>query len=999
MGRTQRTPGGSFGMWSGRFNTALILSLLAILGQVSCIKNRGFSFASASDDLTIIGSLIDLTGAPVAEAVVFVERDDRVVAVTESSGAFRITLTRTDLAQISSRLDGKKRSFQLYFQQGPKNLFSAGPSISISEIGEKNIGPISMKTPGSFGAQVLRAEMGQLVGPAAGAQVRLGPAQASTKVDGSFTIDRAPTGIVPLTVVVPGFQNYGEDIDVLAAPGSVQKDPIVVFSSSGPDGVVVDKTERSLAELISIGHPTAKQFKIHATQDTRYIRFSHDLAKLETLQGSGTPSRIPAPGGASAGGSNSGGGTPVPVPIPVPAGSTPAPGLGGPFNTTDLTWQPVTQTFEYDFPASGGQTLYYQFADSSKTKWSRVYQIAVDVDVFADSQGIKIPGSENGMVSSSQVELEIDLPQAAVSMRISDDMRQLVALPWSSPTQKTVYNFLPLESETGQGGEPIRREIYAQFRDAFGRESKVFKTVAFLQMFKPFGVRVAATNGLVTSPVAPMEIDLPPGSYYMRAAESQENLIKAVWMPAQPRLDVTLTPVQDQQNLQWYISGARRVCVQLRDPNGFISEAQCPSFFVELFPMPEGGFVINNGAPVATSKLVELSISVPANATEMRIFENGPDTTPGSDITVISLTGLGGTRPQINERIWLRAEPQALFVFSTIGTRTVFVQFRGPGGLVSSLHQQTVVIIPMVEAYNQTNVIVNQGNPVTLKPVVRLDFVNLPPTAIEMQVFVSIDAERDRDTVAAPFYAGVTNVTGVWRPVTPFVDIPLAAPGLNGLTVLFRNSDRQVSPSFKRLITYNPFPPELVTVVANGGSEVTFDRLINVSVQAPETAFGMKVDCDGILSDFATEEFGPFQPSRGCLLGSAFGIYPVQVQFRTIEYIESVAFTTYVRYVDPFPLGDVTVSLNDGAVETTDATLRLNIGLPYPEAARFVRIGTDPVALDNATFAPVTGAPTFQLQDPVDGQTYRVYVQYKTLGGRISQAVFDEIKYKKPTTN
>ena len=270
-----------------------LIALGVILSHVSCIKNRGVNFASASDSLTIVGSVIDLSGSPVADAVVFAERDDRVAAVTDSSGFFRVELTRTDLAQLTSRLDGRRRSFQLYFQQGPKNLFSASPGISVSEIGEKNLGPVTIKNPGSFTAQVLRAENGQIIGPAAGAQVRFGPVQTVAKADGSLVIDRAPSGLVPLSVTVPGFQNYNDDIEAMSNPGTVLQDPIIVFSGTGADGVIVDKTERSLADLIAIGHPTSKRFKIHSTPETRYIRFSHDLARLDSLQGRDSAGRTP----------------------------------------------------------------------------------------------------------------------------------------------------------------------------------------------------------------------------------------------------------------------------------------------------------------------------------------------------------------------------------------------------------------------------------------------------------------------------------------------------------------------------------------------------------------------------------------------------------------------------------------------------------------------------------------------------------------------------------
>lgn len=975
-----------------------LLVLGIMTSSVGCIKNSGMNLAMTSDNLTIVGSLIDLSGSPVAEAVVFIDQDERVAAVSDAGGAFKVVLSRSELQQINSRIDGKKRSFQLLFQHGPRNLFTVSAPISVGEIGEKNLGPQTIKSPGSLSGQVLRAENGRIMGPAMGATVRLGPSQVTTKADGSFVVDRAPAGFLSLSIVVPGYQTFATDLEMVSGEPIKWQDPIVVFNASGPDGLIVDKTERSLAELIAIGHPTAKSFRVHATSDAKYIRFSHDKAQLDALLAREAPGQA-RPGGPQTDGTNSGN---QPAQPNVPANgaarapATPVNGTPGATNSSMIAWQPVSQSFEYDFPVSGGQTLFYQFTDSSKTQFSRTHQLSVDVDIFADSSGIRIAGSESGLTSSSQVELEIDLPQAAVSMRISDDMRQLVSLPWAAPAERTVHNFLPLESETGLGGEAIRREIYAQFRDAFGRESKVYKAVAFIQMFKPFNVIVPTTNGILTSQVAPVQIQLPPGSYYMRAAETQADLVTAVWRPAEPALNFTLAPWQDGRSLQWAVSGNRQVCVQLRDPNGFISEARCPTFLVDLFPLPEGGFRINGGSNVATSRLVELDIAVPPNATEMRIFENGPGTNAGTDITIINLAGLGGTQPQINQQLWLATRPKAFYVFSTIGVRSLYVQFRGPGGLVSAVHQQDVVIIPMADAYGQTDVIVNGGNPVSLKRVIRLDFINIPETALEMQIFQSLEGEREREDFNSVFVAGTTNVAGNWRPIQPFYDVELLGPGLNNITVLFRNQDRQISPAYKKLITYNPFPPELVNVVSNGGSQITFDRLINVSVQAPETAFGMKVGCNGIEADFQNMDFGPYQPSRGCLLGLEYGTYPIYVQFRTIEFISSLVFTTYVRYVDPFPVGDVLLNINEGAIETTDEVLRLGIGLPYPEAAKFIRVSDNLESLQNTSFSPVGPDLTYKIPNPEDGKTYRVYVQYKTLGGRISQAVFDEITYKKP---
>lgn len=969
-----------------------------VISFPGCIKSSGLKLAMISDNLTIVGSIIDLSGNPVAEAVVFIDRDQKVAAVSDLNGAFKITLSKTELLQINSGVDSRKRSFQLFFQHGPRDLYTASPPISVNEIGEKNLGPMTIKSPGSISAMVLRAENGQIVGPAMGASVRLGPSQVLTRADGSFVIDRSPSGLLTLSITVPGYQSFTKDLEILPGQSLKWQEPVIVFNATGPDGLLVDRTEKTLAELISVGHPTSKRFLVHASEDSKFIRYSHDRTLLDPVPPrSGSPENNTGSGQVA----SSSNGNQSPQGPTASNGSPRIPGGAGNTGTSAvpsslMAWQPITQAFEYDFPASGGQTIYYQFTDSTKNKFSRIYQLSVDVDVFSDSTGIRIAGSSNGVSESSQIELEIDLPQAAVSMRISDDMRQLVSLPWAAPAENTVHNFLPLESETGLGGEPIRREIYAQFRDAFGRESKIFKTVAFIQMFKPFNVRVPTTRGILTSQVAPVEIELPPGSYYMRAAETQEDLIKGVWRPAAPRLDFTLAPKQDARSLQWYVSGNRQICVQLRDPNGFISEAQCPTFLVELFPMPEGGFRINGGSNVATSRLVELDIAVPPNATEMRIFENGPDTSSSTDITIINLTGLGGTQPQINQQIWLAASPRAYYVFSTIGARSLYVQFRGPGGLVSAVHQQQVVIIPMADAYGQTDVIVNNGNPVSLKRVVRLDFINIPETALEMQIFQSIDGERDRIVLSQAFINGATNLTGVWRPLQPFYDVELLAPGLNHITVIFRNQDRQISPAFKKMITYNPFPPELVTVVSNGGSAITFDRLINVSVQAPETAFGMRVACDGDEQDFLNDEFGPYQPSRGCLLGPLYGTYPVYVQLRTIEFINSLVFTTYVRYVDPFPVGDVLLLLNEGATETSDPILRLGIGLPYPEAAKYIRISDTLEALETAPFIPVGPNLTHEILSPEDGKTYRLYVQYKTPGGRISQAVFDEITYKKP---
>ena len=876
---------------------------LALAGAVAvlggCLKSSSQKLAVVSMDLVLSGTLVAPDGRPVSGAEVRVERDPQALATTDAVGQFQVNLSKTYLSGISSQLDPAQVAFHLYFRKTSASLYGASSGIAFSELGVRPLGNISLAGPAAYSGKVLRADLGQLAGPAAGAQLYLGPERVIAAADGTFTVTKAPQGLIPFTVVAPGMQSAYEDVQLTSGQTLARPSPVVLFPGNGPDGLMMEKPGKSLGELIASGHPTAKHFHVIGAVGTAYVRYYHDLNILESLiaqegdptagvQTVGTPAPKTTSGTATAR-SSSTQTTRNPVNPSLPSAGS-----------ADVPWHPIEDLqadIDYDFPDSGGQIIYYQFTDFTKSLRSKVYQLGVNVDLFADTDGFAI-GDGSGLSTQSRVSLNIHVPRAAVGMRFAEDQRDFQTLPWQAVRPQVPFSFHPLSADQATiaiGGAPVRRMVYGQFQDAFGHESKVFTAIVDLNLFPGADMMIADGSGFATSQVVPLNLKLPPGINFVRATEIETDLAKAPWQPAAPLMPFKFDPIEDLLTLLYSVSGNRSVCVQMQDPNGFISSAICRQVLIDLFRAPGVGFTINGGAPISTSRQVTLSITPPPNATQMRIYENGPDnsssSSSGNNVIIIPANQ---STSQLSERAWMAVAPTAVYTFALSGAKTLFVQFRDAGNLVSAHYQQAITILPLAESYSGTGIEVNGGAPIAIGSMLNVAFINIPQTAIA----VAVSVDFPLDALSA----------NTWQPLSPAIQVPVFVAGMKTVYVLFRNSDLGISPVFKVNIFYDPFPPDTVLIQLNDGNATTSVTNVNAAIAAPGTAYNMRVSHD--MNALATLPYAPFTAAFADTLPSLNGTYRLYAQFRAPNGDQSIVFSS----------NPVTLTLPSTATATGTAT-------------------------------------------------------------------------------
>lgn len=955
----------------------LLTALSAVALTTACIKENRPILASVNDSVIVTGVTTDANGLPLGGTNITAEQDESVLGVSDEAGAFRVAIPRAKVRSITANLSFERKTFFLYFDHQASGQMAISSPISIDDIGDKPLNSVILAEAAGVTGKALKADAGQIVAPASGSTVRIGAQSAIVGTDGRFTFSRVPAGRVPVTVTTAGARPYYEEIQLIAGQTLSLPDPMIVFVGPGPQGVLIEKPgQYTLEQLVKSGHPTLKHFRIFAAENTRYVRIHHDLAKLEALEQqertaattdlakkfSLTQSTAKAAAGAASASTQSVTGA--------------SPGV----SSADIPWHTITTDIDYDFPADGGQVLYYQFADFTKTKLSRFYQVGVDVDVFADSDGFT--GASQDPWTSSRIQLDIDLPIAAVSMRFAEEIKDLEATPWLPAAATHLWDFHPKETDAKSGGEPILRKLYGQFRDAYGHDSGVFDASFELRLFPNFTLTVGDGSGLVTTRVVDVTLGLPPEAIFMRSAEASEDLKDGVWLGAAEATRFSFKPIEDTISNEMGISGNRQVCYQLKDNNGFVSQALCEHVSVDLFgPAPTYGFVINGGATVSTSRLVELTITAPPSAMQMRIYENAPDsetTITNSDSESIYTTG--GSVSIVARTEWLPVTATSFFTFYSAGTKNLVMQFRTADGLVSSSYAQPIVILPMEESYRATDFVINGGSNFAVSPYLVIDIANIPSTAVAMALIVrdssglialnsglSVDAEDFSDSV-------------IWEPLSNQVVLPVRDQGTKAVSLIFRNSDGELSPVIKRLIDYDAFPADLVAVTFAAGAS-TMSRNVVVNIDAPDTAYAMRYALDANVLD--SQPYQPFASAFDFELPVTTGNYRLYVQLKAANEDESLIFSTPIINYNPLPLSALSVVMAGGATNATSPTV--SVAITAPSTATEMRLGTSMTSLNAAAWQTFESSIAAYNLPNADG-TYALYVQVRTADGNTSEA-------------
>ncbi len=721
----------------------LVLTTALLTG---CLPQKVSKLLGLGEDLTLTGTVVDPMGSPVGDALIFVEKDKEAIATTAANGTFTAKLSEGRLLKLKGNTDNVRDVFYLYAQKDlPEVRIGISPYVEIQTRGKRDLGAIKLGQPAKLEGKVFLMPRGKNGEPANGARVRVGRYETLTKPDGSFLLEVAPSGKVPLNVSANEFAPDRREIDVAPSSLTSLPAPMYLFPPQGVSGSLYPSPVIIDSAMIQQGHPFVRTFFAMSSQSASYVRMHHDRNLLEK----------------------------------------------------EGRWFPMREKFDYDFPKQGGHNLYYQFSDSAQRNMSPIYQLGVAIDLFEDSEGVYIDDG-SGISLSPEVVVNIDVPAAAFRMRLAETAEGLLTKPWRTVSSRVFHRFDPGAAIGGTLVENyFLRTINVQFVDATGLESVVFSARTQLHLMESQGFRIDTGNGYAFKRMLDLTADVPATAIEMRVWDDLTvTPANTPWVVATPLRQYLLTPKLDPNNGQITVSGPRKVYLQYRDAAGWTSAVYERSVYVDLFPLNPGNvFTINNGAPMSPLRIVNLQINVPPNAREMRIFEPREALiqafqTLQNEVFVVSLGGLAsGLNAFERANIWLSVAQAASYNFYFPGSKVLFLQFRDADFMVSPVYQQSIIInediVPQSFGF-----LIDGGAAVTTNQLVNLSLV-APPDAVDFAVFEGNTAPTTPNFLQLP---------------TPTHNLNFCLSSGSGskiIEVVFRNIEKQTISGIQSTIFYD----------------------------------------------------------------------------------------------------------------------------------------------------------------------------------------------------
>jgi hypothetical protein len=841
------------------------------LAMVSCVKAHKSRLHGLSENLSLVGAVQLPDGGAAAGVAVYIESDADAATTTDEAGNFTIELRREKLVLMRGDVFHDRDIFFLYFEtSSPSVLKGISPQVAFNDGGTVNLGTIKLAAPVTIEGVVKKLPKGQSIQPGANASIKLGRQTLLAKEDGTFRVESvASAGNVPLMVSLKDFIPHMSNIDAVKVSQSGMEEPIVLFPEQGVTGALLpvapDKYPRTLA---GDGHPFLRKFIAKKSLEAKWLRFHHDPEVINALN---ERSQQELDKAAS-----------VDVDPKNPTADLEAPLLSDESkrNLTDGFWYPADKPFEYDFPTGNGQVLYYQFANEEKTDYSPIYQITVSIDIFYDTTGIVI-ANNNGLVTSALAQVKVDVPNAAVRMRLGEKIDDFEKLPWQEVRETVPYPFQPYINEASQ------RTLFCQFIDAFGNLSPVFSSTVSLDLFTSPGpvIEGISPQGVITTPYIQVTTHRPPNAVKMRMADNFTKIEESPWMEARDRTDFLFTPRADELTRLLSVSGIRQFRIQYMDSDGFISKVYTTTAQVEMYPVTQVPFMINGGSPVAYSLQALLEINVPPNAYEMRVVEPDNVSSAGySNVGGLMGGGYSGSMSSTRNSIWTRVTPAYPYLFQSDGMKEVYLQFRDINGFVSSMYKQSIVVAPLVSPGVIDNLmILNAPLGIVRDPELHLSF-SAPPGAVSV-VFSQAQRGQQQSPNAPRTFSSLQN------------QIVFPLTGQPGETVIYMQfldaADNQIGPTISRVVLYQPFEMDNIFVDINAPGGTVSSVFVNVDIAFPSRASSMRVSHDPVL--IQSLPFTALKDSIYYELPPLSGRYKIYVQFANDRGEMSVLYFDDIR--------------------------------------------------------------------------------------------------------
>ncbi|MBM4252635.1 MAG: hypothetical protein FJ146_11740 [Deltaproteobacteria bacterium] len=828
---------------------ALIAALVMVSG---CLRKPQNSFVNAApSSLTIRGAVLDADQPPKTGVQIYLGSATTAIARAGQDGRYTVTLDAAALTQLQGEL--RSQTIRLYaVSDDTEALQAASAPINLATRGDIELATMTLAKAATIHGQVLQMTKAQQQSqPAARVRVIAGHSVTTTGDDGRFVIKNVAAGNI--AVIAGPNLSHAATQALTVKPGEERqlKKPLVIFPLGGPRGLVVPDTDISVNDLVKQGKPYTRTFGVVADEDARYIRFSADEKELAS-DGSSTAS-----------------------------------------------WQKLSDSFDFDFQKTGASNLYYQFADAGRKQFSDVYTLALTLDNFGATTGLVL-GDGSGLLTSNVAPVSVDVPPAAVRMRMAPSVDLLQTAPWQMPQPSFVFPF-PLRRDPSTNFLQAfgTKTLYLQYLDASGMVSPTYTAVATLNMFPPVvsGQVFTVNGGAAVSPtrLVQLSINVPANAHEMLIFEADTPITNNIWLAAQPTSFYTFTS-----------TGSKSLYLQFRTVDQAVSPVYKYPLIVQPFPDPTlGGFLINDGAPLALSPHLTVRLKIPPTATQFRIIDSAQ--MAQLNIANLDLWGSPGNAMAAASVVpWL--EPRPLFIYTprtSRGVTTIYVQYKNADHDVSPVYQQTIDIDPepVGSGYFAINPepLTGASALVSTSSLVMLRVVP-PPGYLGGAMIVYEDRLPEPLATANIIPVPVPDpVTGA-IPLVPYV---LRGTGAHNVYVRFMTVDQNNVPviatlsptAYLRTVVLDPFPLNAVAVTINeGAANLTAAEALDarLNLRAPDNVTKMRyvVDDQPQLGAISMQPFAATVTNLS--LPTAAGLHAVYVQFENSDGYQSPVYETVV---------------------------------------------------------------------------------------------------------
>ncbi len=985
-------------------NLSILTALITGLGScTSSVPSNRSSIRISADYMSITGRLTAEDRTPVYGASVYMDATDHAIAVSDESGNFNFALSDQMLQKLQA--GSRQKSIRLFAAKldGENSLFGLSSPISIAAGLRSEIGDIRLSAPLSYSAKIVEFGGGGILTPSSGAKASAFLDRADSDEKGEIMLKNLPRAEFDLMISKSGFETRSVNIDGGSKPKIDNPIPIVLFADGSLGGVVHDLSKFTDKPAYDSSHPYRKIFRLDASLLASKIAYSSnreelaDATKVEwqsvsrefayDFEGLGERTlfyRV-ADKESNAGpiqtikvqinllsenrGLRIGDGSgiiksrSVKVAVDPPAHAAFMRVSQSPleFNAPDaashLAWMEVKPeinwVFDLDDKVQNGElvTLYCQFRTAANEEGPLFYSSALLKPFENDQMSFKIEGG-SPTTAERVVELAIQAPPMAVEMAVYEEIisgggvviaGNLVQMPnresldtyWMPVQPKMFFLF----QSSG------RKEVYVKFRSADRIESSIIKQQIQVLPFVPHPQGIAINDGAMVTGTRNLKLDLipPARAVGFRVSESIADFD-----------DLPYQSIVREMPFLASKTGLITVNIQFVDIDGNDSYLSQSSIIIDPFAAGNGDFTINDGSPLAVSRILLLNIQPPQGAIEMQF---------GRRL-------IGSANDPFAEAAWTQVANFAEIVVPSLGTHSIWLRFRNIDGEVSPAIQRVINYDPFPPGTIGISLMAISGT-VTDR---RVNLVlNAPSSAWRMRVshllaaFQNLNFGNNDSDEPAESLNYQPNFTYILPPRS----------GEYRIYAQFESFDRSLSQIISIPVTLEMFPAANMNFTINSGATTTASRLVSLQLNPPPSARGVQISED--LSNLALSPVLQLQSVVSYQMSTEYGRKTIYLRYTAdsnLEYPTSAVVHRSIDY-DPFVDMDQPLSLDGGATTTIDQDVDLDFDVGSDIYA--FRISESMSLLNAASYSVINDGLKLHLSAGDGLKT--VYVQFMTGDG------------------